>query len=79
MSANQTTASADVCRVKKRGNYFLYLTLIAPLCLQIMQCFGNNCFAPSPDLRTLLAVLDIVVPSASDFLLAMIKPIVEFL
>ena len=78
MSANQTIASADVCRVSKRGNCFLYLTLIAPLCLQIMQCFGNNCFATSPDLRTLLALLGDDVPSSSDILLAMFKPIVNF-
>ena len=79
MLANLTIASSDVYRVNKRGNCFLYLTLIAPLCLQIMQYFGNNFFADSPDLRTLLALLDIDVLSPSDFLLAMFKPIVNFL
>ena len=44
-----------------------------------MYCFGNNCFAPSPDLRTLSALLDLDIPSPSDLLLAMFKPVVNFL
>ena len=79
MLTNLTITSADVCRVNKRENWFMYLTLIALLYLQIMHCFGNNYFTPSPDLCIVLALLDVDVPSPSDFLLAMFKPIVNFL
>lgn len=73
MFANLTRASADVCRVNKRGNCFLYLMLVAPLYLQIMHGFGNNFCLPSPDLRTFLVLLNFDVPSPSDYLLAMFE------
>ena len=58
---------------------FLCFILIAPLYLQIMHCFVNNFFVPSPDLCTLLVLLNVDVLSPSDFLLAMFEAIVNFL
>ena len=44
-----------------------------------MHCFGNNRFALFPDLCTLLVLLNLDVSSPSDFLLALVQPIVNFL
>ena len=79
MIVNLTIASADVCRVNKRGNKFVYLILIAPLYIETLHSFGNNCFTPSPDLCTLLNLFNIDVPIPSDFLLAMFELIVNCL
>ena len=57
---------------------FLRLILIAPVYLQIMHFFGNNCFSTSPDLCILMVLLNIDVPSPLDFFLAMFGPIVNF-
>ena len=65
--------------VNKYGNNFLYLISIAPLYIEIQHSFGNNCFAPSTDLSTLSMLLNIDVPSPSDFLLAMFELIENFL
>ena len=68
-----------VCRVNKSGNIFLYLIFIAPLYIEILHSFGNNFFAPVPDLFTLLVLFNVDVPSPLDFLSAMFKLIVDFL
>ena len=78
MLANLNIA-VDVCRVDKCRNCFLYLFLIAPLCLQIMHCFRNSYFAPSPDFLSLLLWLNVDVTFPLDFLLAMFEPIIYFL
>ena len=79
MLVNLTTASADVCRVNKRGNNFLYLILFAPLYIEILHSFGKNCFVHSNDLCTLLVLFNVDVPSPSDFLLALFELIVNIL
>ena len=75
---NLTIASADVCSVTKRANNLLYLILIAPLYIEILHSFGNNYFAPYPDLCILLMLFNGGVPSPLDFLLAMFELIENF-
>ena len=79
MLVNLTIASADVCRVNKRWNNFLYLILIALLYKKILHFFGKNCFAHSTNLCTLLVWFNVDVPSPSKFLLALFELIVKFL
>ena len=79
MLVNLTIASADVCWGNKCGNNFLYLILIGPLYIKILHPFGNNCFAPSTDLCTLLVLFSVDIPSPSDFLLAMFELFVNYL
>ena len=43
-----------------------------------MYYFGNNCFALSPDLFTLLVLLVVDIPSPSDFRLTMFESIINF-
>ena len=59
--------------------FFVFNFDCSTIYIKILHSFGNNCFAPSTDLYTLLVLFSVDIPSLSDFLLAMFELIVNYL